>query len=85
MDWETMYGQLIVNALPGVSFPAGYDFADEHENDIDRVRAQAQVDVTVERDNLKAQLETVSRRVMLRAKAKAGRITDNELDELEGR
>ena len=84
MDWETMYGQLITNALPGVSFPRDYDFKAEHENDIARVRAQAQVDLTLERDNLKAQLEMVSRRVMLRAKAKAGRISDAELDELEG-
>ena len=84
LQWQTLYGQLITNALPGVNFPAGYDFKAEHENDIARVRAQAQVDLTLERDDLKAQLEMVSRRVMLMAKAKAGRISDAELDELEG-
>ena len=56
MDFETMYGQLIVNALPGVSFPRDYDFAAEHENDVIRVRAQVQVDATVERDDLRRQL-----------------------------
>lgn len=83
MNFETMYGQLIVNALPGVSFPAGYDFIAEHENDIKRVRDQAEVDATLERDALKVQLEAIDRKAQLRAKAKAGSLTDDELDELE--
>ena len=57
MDYETMYGRLITEALPGVSFPRDYDFEAEFKNDIKRVRAQAQVDVTVECETLRCQLE----------------------------
>lgn len=56
MDWETMYTNVLIIALPGVSFPADYDFAAKHENDIARVRTQVQVDATIERDQLRERL-----------------------------
>ena len=67
----------------GVSFPAGYDFEAEHENDIARVRAQAQVDATLERDELRVRIAGLDRRIELRRKASAGPLTDAELEEFE--
>jgi hypothetical protein len=84
MDWETMYGQLIVNALPGVSFPADYDFVAEHENDIARVRTQAQVDATLERNQLRETMAAGIDRAALKQRLLNAGVSLADLDELEG-
>ena len=82
MDWETMYGQLIVNALPGVSFARDYDFAAEHENDIARVRAQAQMDATLERDDLRATVAAGTDRAALRQRMLNAGVSVADIDQL---
>lgn len=83
--WQGRYTTLLNELQPGVGFPADYDFAAEHENDIARARAHSQVDVTLERDDYKARLEVADRKVELRNKAKLGSLTDEEIDELQGK
>ena len=85
MDWETMYTNLLITALPGVSFSGDYDFEAEHENDIARVREQAQVDATLERDELKAELSLQSGKAAARQRLLDKGVNPKDIEELEKR
>lgn len=84
-DWQGLYTELLHSLQPGVGYPAGYDYAAEHEANVVKAREHSELDKTLECETLKAQLEAVDRKAQLRAKAKAGPLTDDEVTELEGK
>lgn len=83
IDWEGMYGELLHSLQPGVGYPAGYDYVAEHEANIVKAREQAQVDVTLERDAMRAELLSQTGKAGARQRMLRAGIALEDIEELE--